>query len=92
MRLPVFVLTVLLGACGLYLLASAVLSMPRFVTTTLLVVTIFAFVWLAMRTISAITEAVTQRQDVDGLQELSAGEGSEQQRWLDHEQFAGSGE
>ncbi len=73
---------VLLGAFGLYLLASAVLSMPRFVTTTLLVVTIFAFVWLCMRAISAITEVVTKEQNFDGLQELSAGEGSEQQRWL----------
>ena len=66
----------------LYLLASAVLALPVLVTTLLLVALIGSFVWLAMRTISCLTEQLTVEQDVDDLADLSGNERTEQQRWL----------
>ena len=71
-----------LGLLLLYLLASLVLALPVFVTTLLLVALIGAVVWLAMRTISCLTEQLTVEQDVDDLSDLSGNERTEQQRWL----------
>ncbi|MDT0631387.1 mechanosensitive ion channel family protein [Rubrivirga sp. S365] len=70
------------GLLALYLLATAVLSLPAVVTTALLVAAVVAFVWLAMRAIGALSEYVAGRQGVDDISELSGDEKTDEQRWL----------
>ncbi len=73
---------VLIAGFAFWFVASVVLAMPRFLTTTLLIGVIVAFVWATTRAISAVTECIVQQQDVEGLQDLSTGEKSDMQRQL----------
>jgi small-conductance mechanosensitive channel len=70
------------GLFALYLIATTVLALPGAVATALLIATIGAFVWLAMRAIGALTEYVANRQGVDSVDELSGDDKTDEQRWL----------
>ncbi len=73
---------VLVAGFAFWFVASVVLAMPRFLTTTLLIGVIIAFVWATTRAISAVIKCVVQQQDVEELQDLSTGEKSDMQRQL----------
>lgn len=66
----------------LYLVAKLALALPQAVTTPLLILFMAAFVWLAMRAISYLTEHIARDYEVDNLEELAGNEDTRSQRWL----------
>ena len=72
---------VVAGFLLVYSVAKLALSLPLVVTLTLLILTILAFVWLAMRVIEYLTTHIA-RDQVDDIAELSGDEKNQQQRWL----------
>jgi small-conductance mechanosensitive channel len=70
------------AAAAFWFVASVVLAMPRFVTLTLLIVAVFAFVWFVMRTINAIITVILERDKIEDIADLSTNERGGKQRQL----------
>ncbi|GAB5517880.1 MAG: hypothetical protein RhofKO_01310 [Rhodothermales bacterium] len=75
-------LAVFAGMLVLYLFTKLTLALGGFVTTSLLILTISSFIWLAMRGVGYLTEHLAEERGTDDLQELISNEHDEQQKWL----------